>query len=804
MLATNKLREDLAQKFLEALNQGHIPWHACWAQGRPENAVTGKNYRGVNAIALSYTADDRGYTDPRWCTYRQAQEKGWQVRKGEKSASVEYWAYYDLKEKKLLSWQEVRDKLNEDPHYEKNLQLRFRVYSVFNAQQIDGIPALEERPQTDIGTLRAHRDTLIRNMGIGYSEYGSRAFYSPSADTVTLPPEASFDDTYSYMATFLHECGHASGHPDRLNRDLSGVFGSESYAREELRAEIASAFTAQSLGLQLTLEQLSHHTQLHAAYVQSWATILKDAPDELFRAIKAAEEISDYLIEKGEFHMEQLFKAETLQQRKIMEWLVEQGVTSKDISDVQLTAPAMVRVTNPAGQYMDVYCDKDYDVRILDISEEREAELQSLFWDETNEPETQEWREDLTADEAAMVEQWDARTAQGMSKLASEILERSAPVERILVAIESTDDYADHSFHSDLINLDKQKPDGSWGTVVDQYRLVKIDHTGRIEALDNDLVFPTKAQAEAAVSSIPYARLVDYDTLVHEAGTGLTAKYTLEEIYPGSKDLRLRFYGYGRIEGYSFPEARPWQQQIGRIQEVVIGNGITEIGRNVLNNFPAVEKITWPRSIVRSDPYALWNCPNLKEISFSGMPQRSVEAQNLPSPHILLTVANRYPELTREQLTEIAEDLRDGASWDAISVYAKPDFSALQMNALRYARMNGLTAAQIDLLANPKFTPVQMDILRCSFLAGMTMEQVQRFAHAELPAYQMLETHLATQNGRPWDPPVASQLSDEKAALQRTADAAEKEFWEMDAFLKNGGNIAELANWDEPDLDLEP
>lgn len=411
MAATNKLREELAQKFLEALNQGSIPWEACWSQGRPENAVTGKTYRGVNAMSLSYAADDRGYSDPRWCTYRQAQEKGWQVRKGEKSASVEYWAYYDLKEKKLLSWQELRDKLKADPDYEKHLQLRCRVYSVFNAHQIDGIPTLEQRPQTDIGTLRAHRDTLVHNMGIGYEEHGNRAYYSPSTDSVTLPPEASFDDTYSYMATFLHECGHASGASHRLNRDLSGFKGSESYAREELRAEIASAFTAQSLGLQLTPEQLAHHTQLHAAYVQHWAAILKDAPDELFRAIKAAEEISGYLIEKGEFDMEH-----SIQNQDLKEWHIV--YESSDPLDGELT---VVPAEDLHGRdVLQTFRCATFEEATKKL--QRYEEVQRHFWDESNDPETQQWREDLTADEAAMVEQWDVQTAQGMEKLASDML----------------------------------------------------------------------------------------------------------------------------------------------------------------------------------------------------------------------------------------------------------------------------------------------------------------------------------------------------------------------------------------------
>lgn len=298
----NKLREEMSQRFLESLNEGQIPWYACWQEDRPRNALNDKPYRGVNAIYLSYVAREKGYADPRWCTYRQAQEQGWQVRKGEKSALIEYWAYFDTKAKKMLSWSEVRKLYQEDREYfDKYLQLRSRCYNVFNAQQMDGIPERTTHG-TDIGALRAQRDTLVQNMGYTYREEpGSGAFYRESTDTVTLPPEETFVDTYGYMATFLHESAHASGHESRLNRDLSGSFGSEAYAREELRAEIASAFTAQAIGLRLTSEQLEYQTRQHCAYVQSWSAALKDAPEELYRAIRAAEQISDYLLEQGGF-----------------------------------------------------------------------------------------------------------------------------------------------------------------------------------------------------------------------------------------------------------------------------------------------------------------------------------------------------------------------------------------------------------------------------------------------------------------------------------------------------------------------
>lgn len=302
MAKLNKVREELSQRFVEALSMGELPWHSCWQQAVPQNAVTGRKYHGLNALWLSYLAEKKGWTDPRWATYKQASEKGWQVRKGEKASYVEYWAYYDKEKKKLLSWPDARRVFNEDPAYaEKNLQLSSRVFAVFNGSQIDGIPELPQSRGTDIGAIRQQRDTLIANMGIGYREQGQSAYYSLGSDTVTLPPEASFDSTYGYMATFLHECGHASGHPDRLNRDLTGGFGSESYAKEELRAEIASAFTAQALGLTVSEQDRELETRQHMAYIQNWAQAIQDAPEELFKALKDAEKISDYLIEQGEF-----------------------------------------------------------------------------------------------------------------------------------------------------------------------------------------------------------------------------------------------------------------------------------------------------------------------------------------------------------------------------------------------------------------------------------------------------------------------------------------------------------------------
>ena len=302
MATVNQTRQMLSDEFLASLQEDKLPWQAVWSSTRPYNPVSGVRYKGINNLLLSFVSRENGYTDPRWCTFKQASAKGWSIKRGEKSTPVEYWSPYDPKKGRWMTWEEARELQRQDPNVQ--LGLRFRISRVFNASQIEGIPEYQPR-QTDIGEIRNQRDTLLKNMQLDYrEEMQGRAYYTPALDRVTLPPENTFDDTYGYMSTFLHECGHATGHASRLNRDLSGGFGSPEYAREELRAEISSAFTAQSLGLMMNEKDMEKHLNLHKAYIQNWISVLKDNPNELFAAIKDAEEISEYLLDKGEFKVE--------------------------------------------------------------------------------------------------------------------------------------------------------------------------------------------------------------------------------------------------------------------------------------------------------------------------------------------------------------------------------------------------------------------------------------------------------------------------------------------------------------------
>lgn len=311
----NKVREQISQAFLESLKENELPWKKGWITERPYNAVSNTEYRGVNSFWLSCVAEQKGYSDPRWCTFKQAKDKGWKVKKGEHGTQVEFWSMYDTETKKKLTGRELnllKKELGED-FYERVKPIS-SVYTVFNAEQMEGIPK-REKTQEPIKSdeLLQKRDTLIRNMEFTFQEGGDRAFYQPGDDSVTLPKMAQFRSVYDYISVFLHESGHATGHESRLNRDLSGGFGSQKYAREELRAEIASAFTSQELGLG---EMAAEHMDNHKAYIQSWIEVLEKEPQELFAAIRDAEKISDYLMEKGEFFPEKQQRAELDMQKQ--------------------------------------------------------------------------------------------------------------------------------------------------------------------------------------------------------------------------------------------------------------------------------------------------------------------------------------------------------------------------------------------------------------------------------------------------------------------------------------------------------
>lgn len=300
----NRMREEMINSFIDCLKKDTIPWHRGWSSERPFNAVTNTEYHGANALWLTYNQQAQLYKDPRWCTFKQAQSKGWKIKQGSKGTKIEFWSLYDTEEKRKLTRTEAKQLTDEltAEEFTNRVKPVSNTYTVFNGEQIEGIPLYEIRKNVlHLDEFLSGRNKLIENMKVGFKEGGNEAFYSMAEDMIVLPKINQFDNEFEYITTFFHEAGHATGHVSRFNREMPSARGTDIYAREELRAEIASAFAAQTFGIDYTQNK---YMENHEAYIQDYINVLENKPNELFAAIKDAEKISDYLIEKGEFGVE--------------------------------------------------------------------------------------------------------------------------------------------------------------------------------------------------------------------------------------------------------------------------------------------------------------------------------------------------------------------------------------------------------------------------------------------------------------------------------------------------------------------
>ncbi|MFS2012030.1 zincin-like metallopeptidase domain-containing protein [Azospirillum sp. CT11-132] len=292
-MASNEFVQTVAATIIDQLKEGTAPWIKPWKPGErhlPYNPTTGNEYRGANTLWLMAMGQARGYGDPRWMTYNQAQDTGAQVRKGEKGTRVQYWKWQGLEP---LLGQDGKPVTGEDGQPLKQMVRyeRPRVLSavVFNAAQIDGLPAAEAKPALPEWQRHEQAERLLSAGDPKIlHQAGNRAFYSPVWDHIVLPERSQFPNADGFYATALHEKGHWTGHSSRLDRDLSHPFGSSGYAREELRAEIASMVLGQQL-------EIGHDPGQHVAYIGTWIEALQEDPREIFRAAADAEKIVKHL-----------------------------------------------------------------------------------------------------------------------------------------------------------------------------------------------------------------------------------------------------------------------------------------------------------------------------------------------------------------------------------------------------------------------------------------------------------------------------------------------------------------------------
>ena len=284
-----KQQQQLAEEFVTLLETEQLEWKKGWSgiSARPYNPVTGTVYHGVNRFRLLLTAQALGYQDPRWCTFHQIQQNNWRLKSGKgQSSRVEIWMPYDRELKKWITWEEFREQGGITERY----CLRTKSYPVFNGDMIEGIPPLEVTLQ-EVDSVELV-DTISDSMQVPIVYHETdRAFYRPVEDRIYLPNREQFFSTYDYAATALHELAHATGAAHRLNRKLTGSNSQESYAQEELVAEITSCF----LSSELPVKQTEEHIRNHQAYVQSWIRQIREKPESLIRAIQSAEQASNYL-----------------------------------------------------------------------------------------------------------------------------------------------------------------------------------------------------------------------------------------------------------------------------------------------------------------------------------------------------------------------------------------------------------------------------------------------------------------------------------------------------------------------------
>ncbi len=262
------LYQEVTDTIIAELAQGRVPWVQPWGGakaglGLPKNAATGRRYSGVNILILWGAVIARGFAPQQWLTFRQALDLGGNVRTGERGTTV---CYAD----RFIPQEEVERARQECCEPEAVPFLKR--FTVFNVAQCDGLP-----DHVFAGATRA-------DFRIG----GERAFYVPAADFIQVPPQPAFFAQINYYRTCFHELGHWTGHASRLARDLAGGFGSKSYAREELVAEMASAFVCAALGITPTVR--------HADYLASWLAVLRADNRAIFRAASLATKAADFVL----------------------------------------------------------------------------------------------------------------------------------------------------------------------------------------------------------------------------------------------------------------------------------------------------------------------------------------------------------------------------------------------------------------------------------------------------------------------------------------------------------------------------
>jgi len=273
-----KVTDQIVKAIEDGAGSYRMPWRTSGGfPSSPINAVTKRPYRGINILVLWALAQEKSYKSGTWATYKQWQELGAQVRKGEKSANVVFWKFFEKKQ----------DSEGVESPTSKRIPMA-RDYWVFNSDQVEGYRKLEEIPFSKEERIE-QAEEFFRAVGVEITDGGNGAFYRPADDAVFMPPFSAFKEALFYYSVLSHETTHWTGAPHRLNRDMSHRFGTEGYAMEELVAELGAAFLCAELGLP------SDPRKDHAPYISSWLKALKNDKRAIFTAAAKAQEAVDFL-----------------------------------------------------------------------------------------------------------------------------------------------------------------------------------------------------------------------------------------------------------------------------------------------------------------------------------------------------------------------------------------------------------------------------------------------------------------------------------------------------------------------------
>ena len=280
------LYQEITDKIIAELEQGRVPWVQPWSAtaaplGLPKNIFTGRFYSRINILILWCALAERGFATQNWLTFKQAQKIGAHVKAGESGTTIVF------ADRFIPHRERVRAAATGDDPDAIWFLKRFKV---FNADQCQDLPAALMPPPEPLAEnlILPQAEALIRATGADIRIGGDRAFYVPKGDYIQVPPPSAFFEPINFHRTVYHELGHWTGAPDRLNRDLSGSFGSACYAREELVAEMAGAFVCAALSITPTVR--------HADYLANWLDVLREDNRAIVRAASAASKAADYLL----------------------------------------------------------------------------------------------------------------------------------------------------------------------------------------------------------------------------------------------------------------------------------------------------------------------------------------------------------------------------------------------------------------------------------------------------------------------------------------------------------------------------